>query len=212
MNAVLQLCERAILLHQGQVLMDGPAAEVMKSYVAEPETGSTVDLWSHPNRDPSLSPALQSITLCDSADNPTVMFAPGDIVQLKISLKLNRRIINPLVASAFHNWRGERLFAVATYMSPFPVEQIEGQCLIICRFELPNLVPGKYVFDIALNESPDRYTDHISDVAAFTIAPSDYLGATHPLSSNFGSVMVRSEWEAFNEQPRAEEVGIRSAN
>ena len=44
MNAVLQLCERAILLHQGQVLMDGPAAEVMKSYVAEPETGSIVDL------------------------------------------------------------------------------------------------------------------------------------------------------------------------
>ena len=66
MNAVLQLCERAILLHQGQVLMDGPAAEVMKSYVAEPETGSVVDLVNHPNRDPSYPATLQSIAFFDS--------------------------------------------------------------------------------------------------------------------------------------------------
>ena len=212
MNAILQLCERAILLHQGQVVMDGLPDEVMKSYVAEPETGSIVDLRNHPNRDPSYSPTLQSITLCDTADNPTAVFAPGDTVQIKVSLKLNRRIINPMFSCAFHNWRGERLFAVATYMSRSPVEYVEGECLLICRFELPNLVPGKYIFDIAFNESADRFTDRITNVAALTIAPSDYLGVTHPISPDLGSVMVRSEWEAFNQQPRVEEVGIGSAN
>src|SRR5208337_1362008 len=124
-------------------------------------------------------------------------FAPGDTVQIKVSLKLKRRIINPKFSSAFHNWRGERLFAVATYMSRSPVEYVEGECLLICRFELPNLVPGKYIFDIAFNESADRFTDRITNVAALTIAPSDYLGVTHPISPDFGSVMVRSEWEAF---------------
>jgi len=199
MNAILQLCERAILLHQGQVVMDGLPDEVMKSYVAEPETGSTVDLRNHPNRDPSYSPVLQSITLCDTADNPTAVFAPGDTVQLKVSLKLKRRILNPIFSSAFHNWRGERLFAVATYISPSSVHQIEGECMVICRFDLPNLVPGKYVFDIAFYESPERFTDRITNVAALKIAPSDYLGVTQPFCPEFGSVMVRSEWEAFNQ-------------
>ena len=146
MNAVLQLCERAILLHQGQVVMDGPPDEVMKSYVAEPETGSTVDLRNHPNRDPSYSPVFQSITLCDIAGNPTAVFGPGDTVQLKLSLKLKRRIVNPMLASGINNWRGERLFAVATYLSQSRIEYVEGDCLVVGRFELPNLVPGKYTY------------------------------------------------------------------
>jgi len=186
-------------LHQGQVVMDGLPDEVMKSYVAEPKTGSTVDLRNHPNRDPSLAPALQSITLCDTADNPTAVFAPGETVQLKVSLKLNRRIINPSFACALHNWRGERLFAVATYLSRSRVQYLEGECLLVGRFELPNLVPGKYMLDIAFNESHDRFIDRIPNVAALSITPNGYLGVTHPFSPDLGSVMVRSEWEAFNQ-------------
>ncbi len=97
-------------------------------------------------------------------------------------------------------------------MSPSPVAHVVGECLVICRFALPNLVPGRYVFDIAFNESHDRFIDRIPSVAALTIAPSDYLGATHPLSPDFGSVMVRSEWEAFNDQQCVKEVSIGSAN
>ena len=213
MNAILQLCERAILLHQGQVVMDGLPDEVMKSYVAEPETGSTVDLRNHPNRDPSYSPTLQSITLCDNAGNPTAVFAPGDTVQLKVALKLNRRIINPIVSRAVQNWRGERLFAVATYLSRSPVEYVEGECLVVGRFELPYLVPGKYMLDIAFNESHDRFIDRIPNVAALSITPTEYLGVTHPFSADMGSVMVRSEWEAFNQRRLlSPEVGIRRAN
>ena len=199
MNAILQLCDRAILLHQGQVAMDGQPDEVMKDYVAEPETGSVVDLRNHPNRDPSYSPTFQSISLCDTADNPTAVFAPGDTVQLEVSLKLNRRIINPSFACALHNWRGERLFAVATYLSRAPVEYLEGECLLVGRFEIPNLVPGKYMLEISFTDSFDRFIDRITNVAALTIAPSDYLGVTHPFSPDMGSVMVRSEWEAFNQ-------------
>ena len=56
------------------------------------------------------------------------------------------------------------------------------------------------MLDIAFNESHDRFIDRITNVAALNIAPSDYLGVTQPFSPDLGSVMVRSEWEAFNEQ------------
>ena len=101
---------------------------------------------------------------------------------------------------------------MATYLSRSPVEYVEGECLVICRFELPNLVPGKYIFDIAFNESADRFTDRITNVAALTIAPSDYLGVTHPISPDFGSVMVRSEWEAFNQEPLVAELSNQSTS
>ena len=63
----------------GEVVMDGPPNEVMKSYAAEPETGSTVELRNHPNRDPANPPSFQSLTLCDSAGNPTAVFDPGEL-------------------------------------------------------------------------------------------------------------------------------------
>ena len=53
--------------------------------------------------------------------------------------------------------------------------------------------------------------DRITNVAALNIAPSDYLGVTQQFSPDLGSVMVRSEWEGFNEEPLVEEVGIGSA-
>jgi len=200
MNAVLQLCRRAILLQQGQVVMDGPPDEVMKLYVAEPETGSTVDLRNHPNRDPSYAPVLQSISLCDISGNPTAVFSPGETVQLKVSLKLKRRIVNPIISAAINNWRGERLFAMATYLSQSRIEHLENECLVVGRFELPNLVPGKYMLSIACNEYMDRFLDRIPNAANLSIAPSDYLGVTHPFFPEMGSLMVRSEWEAFNQQ------------
>ena len=60
MNAVLQLCERAILLHQGQVLMDGPAAEVMKKL-----RGRTRDGKHRGSPEPSRT-AIPLIHLCSS--------------------------------------------------------------------------------------------------------------------------------------------------
>ncbi len=199
MNAILQLCERAILLHQGQVVMDGLPDEVMKSYAAEPETGSIVDLRNHPNRDPSHSPTFQSLTLCDIADNPTAVFGPGDTVQLKVSLRVKRRIVSPALSYGINTWRGERLFALATFLSQSRLEYLEGDCLVVARFELPNLVPGKYTLSILINEH-DRTIDRIANGASFTIAPSDYLGVTDPFFPEMGSLMVRSEWEAFNRQ------------
>ncbi len=67
------------------------------------------------------------------------------------------------------------------------------------------------MLEISFSESFDRFIDRITNVAALNIAPSGYLGVTQPFSPDLGSVMVRSEWEGFNKEPRVEEVGIGSA-
>ena len=201
MNAILQLCERAILLHQGQVVMDGPAAEVMKSYVAEPEMGSVVDLVNHPNRDPSYPATLQSIAFFDSEGHPESVFEPGETVVVKVLTKSRRRIPNPQFSCGINNWRGERLFAVATYLSQSRLDYLEGSRVLVGRFELPNLVPGKYTLDIGLNEAHDTFIDVIYKAIALNVSPSDYLGITLPFFPEMGSIMVRSEWEAFDQEP-----------
>ena len=86
---------------------------------------------------------------------------------------------------------------MATYLSQSRIDYLEGDCLVVGRFELPNLVPGKYTLDISFNESDDDSSTASPMWPALNIAPSDYLGVTHPFTPDMGSVMVRSEWEAF---------------
>ena len=201
MNAVLQLCERAILLQQGQVLMDGPAGRGHEELRGRTRDGKHGGPAEPPEPGSSYPPTFQSITLCDSAGNPTAVFEPGETVQLKVSLKSESSDRESTVSRcAINNWRGERIFAVATYLSQSRVEYLEGDCLVVGRFELPNLVPGKYTLDIAFERTHERFIDRISNAAALNIAPSDYLGVTHPFFPEMGSLMVRSEWEAFNQQ------------
>ncbi len=201
MNAVLQLCERAILLHQGQVVMDGLPDEVMKSYVAEPEKGSVVDLANHPNRDPSHPATLQSIALFDSEGHPGSVFEPGETVVIRVFTRSAVRIPKPQFSCGINNWRGERLFAVATYLSQSQLDYLEGDRVLVGRFELPNLAPGKYSFDIGLNAAHETFVDVIYKAITLDESPSDYLGITRPLAPELGSIMVRSEWEVHDQEP-----------
>ena len=69
---------------------------------------------------------------------------------------------------------------MATYLSQSQVDYLEGSCVLIGRFELPNLVPGKYTLDIGLNEAHDTFIDVIYKAIALSVSPSDYLGITLP--------------------------------
>ncbi|HKM55659.1 MAG TPA: hypothetical protein VJY33_19795, partial [Isosphaeraceae bacterium] len=80
------------------------------------------------------------------------------------------------------------------------VDYLEGSRVLVGRFELPNLVPGKYTLDIALNEAHDRFIDVVYKAIALNVSPNDYLGITLPFFPEMGSLMVRSEWEAFNQE------------
>ena len=90
---------------------------------------------------------------------------------------------------------------MATYLSQSQVDYLEGSCVLVGRFELPNLVPGKYTLDIGLNEAHDTFIDVIYKAIALNVSPSDYLGITLPFFPEMGSIMVRSEWEAFDQEP-----------
>ena len=80
-------------------------------------------------------------------------------------------------------------------------------------FELPNLVPGKYTLDIGLNEAHDTFIDVIYKAIALNVdedgAPNDYLGITLPFFPEMGSIMVRSEWEALDQEPLVAETNSR---
>ena len=60
MSAISRLCERAILLERGKVIADGPAHQVVSSYLNSSSGTSAERVWSDPGQGPGRSSCSSS--------------------------------------------------------------------------------------------------------------------------------------------------------
>ncbi len=94
-----------------------------------------------------------------------------------------------------NNARGDRIFALATYLSPQPVDRLAGDSSIQGTFRLPPLYPGRYSLDISLSTEEGPFLDQVERAAAFEVVQDGYLGSTHPYFAEMGMVLVPSTWK-----------------
>jgi lipopolysaccharide transport system ATP-binding protein len=194
MNAVTELCAKAVLLSQGRILLQGPTLDVVQSYASDVALGNSIDLTDHPNRDPSVRRAFRRIEMLDADGNPEHAFAPPAVIRFRFFIDADKTILSPKVSVGVNNWRGDRIFAVATYLSRSTLPPIRGERVVEGHFELPYIVPGQYSIDIGISDSDGHFIDAIYSALAFEILPINYLGTTIPQLEGLGTLMVRSKW------------------
>ncbi len=213
MNAVSTLCTSAIMLKQGRLMMKGATEEVIGKYSSNMEIAGRVDLANHPNRRAGQAGALKAIEFLNAAGETCCMFAPGDRVAIRVSLSVDHPVREPRVGIGFNNARGERIFAIGTFLSPRPVRDIAGETAVLGEFILPPLVPGPYTLDIGLAEPGADFSDAIHQAAAIEVVESNYLQTSFSYFHEMGNLMVRSAWssEKFAARPPAAAPAPRAA-
>jgi lipopolysaccharide transport system ATP-binding protein len=205
LNAVIQLCRNCILLGQGRVEKIGPSVDVMKSYAIQAKLDAGVDLSDHPNRAPSMMPIFRRIDLIDAKGDRSAVHFPDSPVEVQLRLRCPMPIPSPKIAIAVGNWRGERIFAVATYLTPDVISMVEGETTVVAGFDLPALPPGTYSVDVSIS-GENTMLDEINSAIAFEVPPCNYLGSTAQHAENMGLLMVRSNWKSI--EPRAGELAF----
>jgi homopolymeric O-antigen transport system ATP-binding protein len=207
-NAILQLCSKCILLEGGRLTMVGPVEDVAKAYTSKNEVQDTIDLVEHPNRAGSFQSLFRRLEMFDAQDRPCSSFAPHTEVRLKLSVTPREPILAPSIGVGITNWLGERICAVATYLSPWTLPPIRDSSSILARFTLPALVPGKYSLDISISDGPGKYLDEIHAAGVIEVPHTTFLESRFPMNDYWGAVMVRSDWELA---PQASEPRIQAS-
>ena len=197
MAAVSTLCDRAVLLANGTVRADGDTASVIQEYLipssASPADG---DLSEAPGRAPNFVPHFLSLRMLDADRQQISTLPPGAEVTLELGLRLKSPLRSPRVGVGVNNARGERVFALATYLSPKPVERVDSESTIEAHFRMPALYPGRYTLDISLAAEDGPFMDQVESAASFEILQDGYLGSSHPYFPEMGMVLVPSAWAA----------------
>lgn len=197
LGAVRKLCGRAMLLEGGRIVKAGTAAEVIQQYSASAEKSFAADLDYHPHRAPSMKPHFRAIRIMDASGEPCSSFAPEQKVRIAFDLRTDGLIPDPRIGIGFTDGSGERVFAVATYLSPDALPAIDGPATVLVDFNMPAILPSRYQLDISFSNGTSPFLDEIHGATAIDVAETNYLGSAFPFFPGMGTVMVRSTWQVL---------------
>jgi lipopolysaccharide transport system ATP-binding protein len=195
MNAVSSLCQTGIFMQKGRVLLQASAREVLDLYSSAAQPAESFDLTAHENRGPGHAAVLQTLTFFDETGRMSRVFKPLAAMRIEIEIQTPEPIRIPKLSIGVTSSRGERVCAVASYLSQDPLPSLHGTQRISCSLQLPALVPGRYTLDVGISDGDLAFLDAVYTAAAFDVAEDNYLGTTHPNFAEMGQVMVRSNWQ-----------------
>ena len=195
MAAVSALCGRVVLLASGKVVADGDPSSVMSQYMiplSKDRTGD-VDTRQHPGRQIGCKPAIVRVRSLSLGDLTTSV-RPMQEVTIEITVRLPSQVRSPRLSMGFDNARGERVFALATFLSPNSLGPVGPVSVVTVTFAFPALYPGQYDFEVTLGDQQGGLLDRIDHVSSFDVAQDDYLNATHAYFPEMGLVLVPNNW------------------
>ena len=197
MGAVLNLCERVILITNGQVQYEGQTYEGVNSYhqLGYAMCEGEVDLSFHPARRPEALPLLKTIRLLDGSGAPKGRFMAGEKMMIEFTFDPVIHLANPQFGVGVEDSQGSRIFAVATYLANSQLPPLSGPCKVTCHIEELILAPGRDILSLSAGEPDNTLLDALECAVAFEVDHGNYFGNGSNVTAGLGKILVRSRWE-----------------
>jgi hypothetical protein len=151
MDAVRELCDRAIWLDGGGVRADGGPDEVVSQYLrgfadgelAEIERGSRLrrgQRWG------SHEVEITDVRFLDGQGREQAYFETGDPLQVEMHYVAHKRVENPVFGMALYAGDGTWISGSNTYSAGCDVGWVEGRGIVRYEVEALPLLEGSYLF------------------------------------------------------------------
>ena len=204
MDAIINLCPRALLIDKGTVVVDGPVAKTVEHYLGgmARQEGGTVDLRTHPGRPAGMSTILQAVALRTGPTGPVSdRVRTDDDLVVEIHYDAANGSLD-LVQVGFCSVTGQRLFTVGTQFARGFDHVLLGKGVVLCRVGALPLAGGEYSLVVMIGKNnPPRNLDCVHQAISFHVDTADFFGTGRALLAGQGFFAVKSEWFLLQSQP-----------
>ncbi|MBS0431507.1 MAG: ABC transporter ATP-binding protein, partial [Proteobacteria bacterium] len=166
-GAIQSLCDRAILLEHGRLLMDGTPSAVMDYYnalIAEKENASVEVRQLESGMAQTISGTgevlLESIALYDASGEPVEFVNVGDPVELHVQARVRGTIPRLVFGYMIKDRLGQPVFGTNTHHTNQALEDLSDGQQVEFRIAFPmNFGPGSYSVSTSLSSDETHLID-----------------------------------------------------
>lgn len=202
MGAVNALCDRAIWIDEGRVVMNGRTQEVIEAYTrglkaategGEERTGYTL------NTQVLEGQSLEGFRVLDcrvsNPESPGLGPRTGDPLVIEFDYSCDRDFVSPAFVVRLRDLYGMEVARLATMpISGFPIESLHRNGRLQLDIQMLPLVAGRYVLDMDfVRVRMGRFVilDHVLE---FDVEPTDYYGSGRTLDRRHGLIVLDHRW------------------
>lgn len=196
-NTVKSICDSAILLEGGRLVMSGSPKDVIDFYQSKilalaDRSADKVEFSSSKENKSLLSGTsvtsngdaeLLNFQLLDKARNAVSYIDSDDLLVINYVVKLNKYFERPAFGLIIRDKLGRSIYETTTYGQRLPVQHFECDSVVTVKFELNfNLFPGQYSFSIGVANKGfaksefEEYSLLVQDVAIIQVLESSTHG------------------------------------
>ncbi|HEX9986612.1 MAG TPA: ABC transporter ATP-binding protein [Thermoanaerobaculia bacterium] len=192
------LCARSILMSGGQIVEDGPTAQVLARYTTQRTGESMFDLRAFADREGTGHARITGIEILSEDGS-----APADAVEFGASFRLRmhyeatQRLSGAILGFALLTEKNERVFFTESTDLGKSFEIAVGSASADCLVRNPNVVPGSYRLEVWINEIAGvAYADHMRMIGSVEIVPGtpQGLSVASLTTAGRGYVYIDAEW------------------
>jgi lipopolysaccharide transport system ATP-binding protein len=205
MAAVRNLCKRAILLDEGQIVRDGDSGEVIEDYIRLSDRSSggahpgVFDLSARRNPCRDGPPLVRSMALLDADGVPSASFQMGSPMRVALEIDALNRYPASQVGITVKSVYGQWLCSSNTGMACTYESATRGDSE---RAELSmaavRLTPGRYTIEVQVSQKGSALIDRVEDAGSFDVVDADVYGTGYQVSSYYGVFYVDGTWTVSN--------------
>jgi lipopolysaccharide transport system ATP-binding protein len=192
MEAIENLCSRALWLDRGKIRKIGLTEEIVRNYIAGP---AQEDMKSYQRTGPppmGQEGWIESVQCADRAGKPCTTFLMGDLIRFLITVGFKSECSNAAIGLAIINDRGQHVAAPNSAQQMGPIRVSAGSTKIECVWEGPILTPKRYHIRVDLGTYYSNL-EAIEEAAMFTIEPADVFGTGTGANPNL-AVVSQCRW------------------
>lgn len=198
MAVVERLCQRAIVLHQGQIEYQGPTEDAIHHYLnnmlaATNADGHAFDLTQAKDRRSNVGKLLNRMEFYTDDDLPVLEgIRLGTGLKVKIYFELPKPTTSFDIGLGFESMYGQRVFTAHSVFEPNrPSGERVGPQVFVCEIPSFTLMPGMYNVKIWMDINHAE-ADLVNYAGRISVLESDYYG-TGKVPWN-GAIVMRHNW------------------
>lgn len=182
--AIQAVCDRAILLNNGRIAMEGSPEAVMDRYnalIADKEARTIQQVTSDDGKVQTVSGSgeaiVDSVQILDSSNQAIEVVSVGQAIQLKITVKTSASIPELVIGFMIKDRLGQIIFGTNTFHLDSVIHDLPADTTLQAVFKIPaNLGPGTYSIATALHTQDTHVSKnyHWKDLAlVFNVVNTD---------------------------------------